>query len=181
MIRRPPRSTLFPYTTLFRSHRPGRCARSVQGRFVRALLSGSWAAAAGRVGTSGRVQRLVECGAGRGRLVGQTLRAAQLALVEVVMADRPDRRRVDMDGDRAGLVVHAVDALGREPECLTRAVLTRHGRRADGKRLVPGAAGDHVDADTRAIVVVVTGIARLPPQIEPRFGVLIAPQQHRLT
>src|SRR5437764_6424654 len=30
MIRRPPRSTLFPYTTLFRSpagHRPGRCVR----------------------------------------------------------------------------------------------------------------------------------------------------------
>src|SRR6266403_1774968 len=30
MIRRPPRSTLFPYTTLFRSHRPG-----VRGRRVR--------------------------------------------------------------------------------------------------------------------------------------------------
>src|ERR1051325_8619763 len=27
MIRRPPRSTLFPYTTLFRSHRPGRDRR----------------------------------------------------------------------------------------------------------------------------------------------------------
>src|SRR5256886_8220587 len=26
MIRRPPRSTLFPYTTLFRSHQPSRCA-----------------------------------------------------------------------------------------------------------------------------------------------------------
>src|SRR3712207_7044308 len=26
MIRRPPRSTLFPYTTLFRSHGPGRVA-----------------------------------------------------------------------------------------------------------------------------------------------------------
>src|SRR5215203_6868765 len=26
MIRRPPRSTLFPYTTLFRSHRPGPCS-----------------------------------------------------------------------------------------------------------------------------------------------------------
>src|SRR2546430_10803998 len=26
MIRRPPRSTLFPYTTLFRSHRPGEAA-----------------------------------------------------------------------------------------------------------------------------------------------------------
>src|SRR3712207_7787926 len=28
MIRRPPRSTLFPYTTLFRSHRSGESARS---------------------------------------------------------------------------------------------------------------------------------------------------------
>src|SRR2546422_1781164 len=27
MIRRPPRSTLFPYTTLFRSHHTKRCAR----------------------------------------------------------------------------------------------------------------------------------------------------------
>src|SRR5438132_9645590 len=27
MIRRPPRSTLFPYTTLFRSSNPSRCAR----------------------------------------------------------------------------------------------------------------------------------------------------------
>src|SRR3989442_10426271 len=27
MIRRPPRSTLFPYTTLFRSHRPSRPCR----------------------------------------------------------------------------------------------------------------------------------------------------------
>src|SRR5256885_5418137 len=30
MIRRPPRSTLFPYTTLFRS-RPARCARRARG------------------------------------------------------------------------------------------------------------------------------------------------------
>src|SRR5438067_9545197 len=29
MIRRPPRSTLFPYTTLFRSSKPSRCVRSV--------------------------------------------------------------------------------------------------------------------------------------------------------
>src|SRR6266568_6158235 len=34
MIRRPPRSTLFPYTTLFRSPSPRRCsaARSTSGR-----------------------------------------------------------------------------------------------------------------------------------------------------
>src|SRR5690349_23732536 len=35
MIRRPPRSTLFPYTTLFRS---GRQRRLVAGRDARALL-----------------------------------------------------------------------------------------------------------------------------------------------
>src|SRR5436190_609053 len=85
-----------------------------------------------------------------------------------------------MDGDGAGLVIHAVDAVAREPERLARAVLTRLRRAADGERLVPGAAFDHVDADARAGVVVITGIARLPPQIEPRFGMLIAPQQHRL-
>src|SRR5258707_4551847 len=32
MIRRPPRSTLFPYTTLFRSARPGQTARFETGR-----------------------------------------------------------------------------------------------------------------------------------------------------
>src|SRR6266536_392258 len=31
MIRRPPRSTLFPYTTLFRSHRPGARDRVILG------------------------------------------------------------------------------------------------------------------------------------------------------
>src|SRR5260370_24094265 len=31
MIRRPPRSTLFPYTTLFRSRFPGRFSRSAKG------------------------------------------------------------------------------------------------------------------------------------------------------
>src|SRR3712207_8511508 len=32
MIRRPPRSTLFPYTTLFRSHLDNRCWSHGQGR-----------------------------------------------------------------------------------------------------------------------------------------------------
>src|SRR2546430_12509984 len=38
MIRRPPRSTLFPYTTLFRSHHPGtgrgRDRKAVQGSVI---------------------------------------------------------------------------------------------------------------------------------------------------
>src|SRR5258708_28891676 len=33
MIRRPPRSTLFPYTTLFRSLAPGACLRTRRSRF----------------------------------------------------------------------------------------------------------------------------------------------------
>src|SRR5256885_10956506 len=36
MIRRPPRSTLFPYTTLFRSRRLG-CASHARRRFYKAL------------------------------------------------------------------------------------------------------------------------------------------------
>src|SRR2546429_1229415 len=38
MIRRPPRSTLFPYTTLFRSHfRPGQLDRRLHRPFARRL------------------------------------------------------------------------------------------------------------------------------------------------
>jgi hypothetical protein len=68
-----------------------------------------------------------------------------------------------MDGDGSGLVIHAVDAIAGETERLARAVLAHQGRLADGERLVPGVAFDHVYADTRAGVVVVAGIARLPP------------------
>src|SRR3712207_8088706 len=34
MIRRPPRSTLFPYTTLFRSHRLNACGYSLGAKFT---------------------------------------------------------------------------------------------------------------------------------------------------
>src|SRR6266516_7364081 len=42
IIRRPPRSTLFPYTTLFRSHMPARADahRRVTARLKRALTRG---------------------------------------------------------------------------------------------------------------------------------------------
>src|SRR5258708_18573163 len=55
MIRRPPRSTLFPYTTLFRSHRPvrgepagepGEAAVAVAPQVARPLYSGACAVAA---------------------------------------------------------------------------------------------------------------------------------------
>src|SRR2546429_2652618 len=40
MIRRPPRSTLFPYTTLFRSHGEGAVRRLAQGHRRRGRRSG---------------------------------------------------------------------------------------------------------------------------------------------
>src|SRR6202167_5482906 len=128
-------------------------------------------------GTHGRVQGRVERVTGRGGLVGRDLSTAQLAIVEVVVADHADGRRVNMDGDRSGLMIHPVHAVAGEPELLARAVLVRGRRRADRERLVPRAARDHVYADTRAIMVVVAGVARLPPQVEPSFGVRIVAEQ----
>src|SRR3712207_9487043 len=49
MIRRPPRSTLFPYTTLFRSHRSGAEDRVAEaGRAVDEAEGGESAVAAGQ-------------------------------------------------------------------------------------------------------------------------------------
>src|SRR5438874_4348185 len=48
MIRRPPRSTLFPYTTLFRPRRPGAAAVHRPGRRRRAGLRARDGAARGR-------------------------------------------------------------------------------------------------------------------------------------
>src|SRR3989441_10984997 len=50
MIRRPPRSTLFPYTTLFRSHDAATERRQVPGRGRRAAAAPRARAAAGRRG-----------------------------------------------------------------------------------------------------------------------------------
>src|SRR3712207_8595323 len=53
MIRRPPRSTLFPYTTLFRSEPPPTAVKSLQAHVsrLRRALNGS---GEGRVETRGR-------------------------------------------------------------------------------------------------------------------------------
>src|SRR5688572_32731156 len=60
MLRRPPRSTLFPYTTLFRSRTGRRRGRSPRCRArLRDRLDGPWAAGRHPEGTSEREQRLV--------------------------------------------------------------------------------------------------------------------------
>src|SRR5256885_10158620 len=45
MIRRPPRSTLFPYTTLFRSHQTAKAVLSVRGGGHRRLVHLEWTGA----------------------------------------------------------------------------------------------------------------------------------------
>src|SRR2546428_9706762 len=58
MIRRPPRSTLFPYTTLFRSANPWQLGRLAPGERVLDLGSGAgtdWLIAAQMVGEQGHV------------------------------------------------------------------------------------------------------------------------------
>src|SRR2546430_11648730 len=55
MIRRPPRSTLFPYTTLFRSNRPKRCSRH-SADLHRVLLKTIGALCADRCFRDGRMK-----------------------------------------------------------------------------------------------------------------------------
>src|SRR3712207_7848697 len=54
MIRRPPRSTLFPYTTLFRSPRAAGAARVAAGGPGRALAGADLGAPAGPAGAAGQ-------------------------------------------------------------------------------------------------------------------------------
>src|SRR2546430_10450094 len=53
MIRRPPRSTLFPYTTLFRSELRLRCTDHLQRHLAHVLLEAAAADVAGRAAVLG--------------------------------------------------------------------------------------------------------------------------------
>src|SRR3712207_8947599 len=75
MIRRPPRSTLFPYTTLFRS----KLAVVVEGRVETAVRVVAHecevAGAAERIGAAGHDDRAVSLHGNRARLVGKPAEA----------------------------------------------------------------------------------------------------------
>ncbi len=82
-----------------------------------------------------------------------------------------------MDGDGTAVVLHAMDARAGERERIAGGVLADAALPSDDERLVARAAFEHMDADTRAAVVVEARIARLPPEVEPGFGVGIAPEE----
>jgi glucarate dehydratase len=101
----------------------------------------------------------------------------QLAVDDLVVADLADRWGVDVDRHCAPIVLHSVDAVARERERLVRPDLPDPARSVDDEGFVPRSSFEHVDADARAAVIVVAGVARLPPQVQPAFRVLVAPEQ----
>src|SRR2546422_11757379 len=115
MIRRPPRSTLFPYTTLFRSHR--RCGRGRRGRRRR-----------GRRAVARRRARVRELRPGDGhelptvapRVERELQHAVHLRAYLAVRRNGVERPRAEAAGaddelaDAAGRVGSAGWGLGRE-------------------------------------------------------------------
>src|SRR6266498_4947346 len=100
MIRRPPRSTLFPYTTLFRSDAPDRCAGLLSHvEHLRAATRGLWrerhpdvtSAPSGQCAFGARLGYDVEVGqSGRFRH-GERDRLGLLVLHgDVLLTERPD-------------------------------------------------------------------------------------------
>jgi len=68
-----------------------------------------------------------------------------------------------------------------EREAVSGLVLANAPRRSDHHGLVPSDTLDDVDADARPIVVVITGITRPPPEVQPGLGALAAPQHQGIT
>src|SRR2546422_791428 len=120
MIRRPPRSTLFPYTTLFRSPRPGdgdRAIRQAHGPVARSVPRDARAPAASRRAADG----------------------AGAAGAPVALAESGDGRREDARGARGA------DGAPRGPDRRGAATSRRHGAQVIGKTIAEATRGDHAE------------------------------------
>src|SRR2546422_9514042 len=88
MIRRPPRSTLFPYTTLFRSYRPAAGEQLRQlGELVGVPVFGKREALKDSLTVAGNVVELVR----------DALREAEKARCRTVIVDTAGRLQVDAE------------------------------------------------------------------------------------
>src|SRR5256886_6168517 len=116
MIRRPPRSTLFPYTTLFRSHADrGHCRRTPRCR------DRAWAVAMMVAERRRLDQALVERGVASSRERAQTMVRAGLVRVAGMISERPDQM---VAADQAVEVTGARDYVSRGGEKLAAALDT---------------------------------------------------------
>src|SRR2546422_8970267 len=106
MIRRPPRSTLFPYTTLFRS---GQAAVALRGR---AGCEGTSVELAGEgaVGLSGREAESGAAAGADGQRRGRDARVRRRGIHRPGIAGR---RRVGVAGRIGGAYLEAVAAVGQ--------------------------------------------------------------------
>src|SRR6266511_5887060 len=124
MIRRPPRSTLFPYTTLFRSHRPG---------VRRGPVPGARGGAGGRPGAVRRGERA---------MAGAVLGARQPG------AARP-AARPDLAGPRAGRPVRPVQRAAPAPDDGERAARAHPAAVSRGPGILPRPRGAAAPAGGR--------------------------------
>jgi len=74
-------------------------------------------------------------------------------------------------------MVDAMDAGRRRGEGLPCLVVTRMTWPSDDESLAGDMALEDVDANARSTVVVESRVPRLPPVIEPGFGVVVAPEE----
>src|SRR6478735_2511010 len=93
------------------------------------------------------------------------------------MADRAERRGVDVHGHRALEVIDSVDPVAGERERVAGREPRHPPTALDLEVLARDLSGDHVDAPTRAAMVVEAAVARLPPRVEPGFRAVGAPER----
>ena len=123
-------------------------------------------------------QRRRESGAGWGDLVRWPGVSAQLTLDDLVVPDFAERRRVHVDRYRATLMVHSVDTRRRRTERLPGSIcMDATGAVPDDERLARSSTLQYMYADARSPVVMEARVSRLPPRVEPRLRVLVAPQE----
>src|SRR6266540_7416414 len=163
MIRRPPRSTLFPYTTLFRSHLAEELAALVLHLEEPLPVSGEAEHVRPRRGDLEAAAREL-ARARRDALAAQPGRERVARRAERVRAQEDRAGAVERVGERLGLVAGGAAERVREP-VREREAIGERGRRRRGRwERSRGQLGERLG------VVAAAGIAQERGEQEPRCG-----------